>query len=201
VSAPKGRRTARAKSDPIFALIAKHAKAVKAFGRAEASLSRLRQRLDARKGEACLDPSRRLTSKTPPFDVGRPNHPATVVTTRDGLTRHVWRAFDEIALKIGPRTASRVRAHEREAVAELQRRYGSFMRAHKARRKACGLTKRERAAEDADLAASLALNALMKAVPTTPEGRAALANHLCNLGPRAAPWWALRDCLARLSNS
>jgi hypothetical protein len=62
------------------------------------------------------------------FDIGRKYDPLAVIRTRDQLKTHVWRAFDELAQKLGPRSAARIRNHEREALAELERRHDAFSR-------------------------------------------------------------------------
>jgi hypothetical protein len=187
------------KADPTFALIVAHAKAAKIHDLAAASLSRLRDRLDARKDQKGLHPERRLTCAVPLFDIGGKYDPAATIRDRNQLARHVWRAFDDMRPKLGPRAGRRIGKLEREAVAELRRRYDAFQRAHRAKRRACGLTAKEQAAHLADCAAAQALSALVGKAPATPEGRLALAKYLAGLSPGAGPWWALQAGLAHLS--
>jgi len=198
MSAAKARRTSRAK-DPIFVLIAAHAKAVKVQAAAEHALERLKEKLDAHKHEKGKSAQRRLTCETPYFDIGSSADPVKVIISREQIPQHVWNAFDELACNLGPRSASRVRKLEREAVEELSCRYVAFQRAHSTRRKAVGLTAKQTAAHIAGCDAIMALSALVKVSPTTPEGRIALAKHLATLGPSDGPWWAMREALERLA--
>lgn len=187
------------KRDPIFALIEAHARAVKAEGRAKQSLERLRAKIDARPSEKRRHEGRRLTCAVPLFDIGRRYDPVAVLRSREEIPGHVWDAIDRSAGRVG-RTANR-RMHdlEKPAIEELRRRYDAFQRAHRARRKAVGLTAREKAADQAYAAASDALIALTKAKPQTAEGRAALAKYMSGLGPALAPWWAMRAVMETIS--
>ena len=55
-----------------------------------------------------------------------------------------------MALALGPtKAAALVRRHEAAALKELQRSYDAFQKAHKAKRKAVGLTAREDAVDAA----------------------------------------------------
>jgi hypothetical protein len=182
--------------DPIFALIEQHQRALKVQERAAAALASLKARIDARPTEQRKHEGRRMTCAAPFFDLGSRLDPAKVVRAREEIKPYVWSVFDRAAWGLGRRARSRVRNHEREATAELLRKYDAFQRAHRAARKACGLTAREEAAENADRAVWDALNSLVQATPGTPEGRTARSAHLAALSPSQAPWWALRAVLA-----
>jgi hypothetical protein len=188
--------SARNGRDPIFALIEKHTLAIKASDKATQSLARLQARIDARPLEKRKHESRRLTCAVPFFDLGGSKwDPAAVVKSRAEIKTHVFRVFDNAAHGLGRRAQSRVRAHEREAIAELLRRYDAFQRAHSARRRAVGLTARQEAAWKAQRTCSDALSALANAKAATPEGQAALAQYMASLRPAQAPWWAMRAVL------
>lgn len=164
------RKGAAPKADPIFALIAAHARAVKTSDRATASLYRLRERLDARKDQRQVHAERRLTCVVPLFDIGGKFDPVAVIRKRDEIKNHVFRTFDTAREKLGPRARSRIMQQEREAIREIERRYDAFQRAHRARRRACGLVAKERAVEIATAASFAAATALTKTAPTTPQG-------------------------------
>lgn len=190
---------ARNPRDPIFALIEKHALTIKAFYKANLSLSRLQARLDARPTEKRRHESRRLTCRTPFFDVGGSRFdPAAVIRSREQIRQHVLSVFDRIVRELGTKAAARMLKHEKAAVAELQAQYDRFQRAHRARRNAVMLTVREKSAEDAELACMNALLALTKARATTPEGQTALVKNMAGLSPGQATWWALHQTLENL---
>jgi hypothetical protein len=81
----------------------------------------------------------------------------------------------------------------------LQRRYDHFLREHRARRRGCGLTALENAAEAAHAVTWKALSVLTETKPTTPEEYRALAAHFSSLSDRYAPIWAMREALKHLA--
>ena len=121
---------------------------------------------------------------------------------RGEIPRHIWGVIDRAARASSGakrRSGCTIRRRRKKAIAELQRRYDAFRRAHDARRRSVGLTARAGAAEEAEDAATDALEALIKAKPATAEGIKALARHLAALSPAQAPWWAMRAVLETVS--
>ena len=193
-------RARATKEDPVFAIIAAHRKAALAEDRAKASLDRLRVRLDGRKDQAQLAPSRRLTCARPLMPVGiDPDNPAAMVGGSAGIETFVRRHVEGLARCLGGRTASRVRRLRTDAIDELERAYGRLLRTHDAKRRACGLVDKEFAYRAAEATTADALSALVACRPSTDEGRKALAQYIAAVGFDHAPPWALRKVMSNLA--
>lgn len=189
----------KSKPDPIFALIAAHAKAVKVQDRADRALQSLNDRLDKRKDQQRLPSNLRLTSVAPYLTLGPATNPASFIRSPAEIKRHVWGSIDGLAVCLGPNAGRAVRGIEKEAVAELERRFDRLRRAHRAARKACGITARQKVADDAQNDAMTALQSLTAKPPASDEGKRALAKHMAALDPGAAPWWSIRRALENLA--
>jgi hypothetical protein len=187
--------------DPIFALIAAHAKAVKAHHRSRELFQRLFDRIDARPDEKLKNYNRRLTCSTPYFYIGPKNDPHYVITSREQIKTHVFRAFDDLRGKIGRRTNNKIAKYEREAIAELLRHYDRFQREHRAKRKAVGITARFDAVQKTEQVAHQALKALIATYPTTVKGTAAMVKHFATLGPADAPLWVMKAVMELLTRA
>jgi len=188
--------------DPILALIAPHAKAAKADDRAEVSLGKLKDRIDARPSEKRRHFNRRLTSVQPYFDIGPKYDPVAVIKSRGQIKHHVDEFFDRVTRSLGPKAAGIMLKHKKTAVRELEAAYDAFQRDHAKRREVAGITAREDAVDVTHRDAHDALMRVLEAAPTTPGGRRALARHLAQMAkddPPSVPWWALQAAMERLA--
>lgn len=187
-------------ADPVFARIETHRKAVKAESRAQDSLDRLKSRLDKRKDQQRLNMDRRLTCRTPLYDVGGSTYdPFDVMHSRAQCASYVRTSFERLTRSLGPVAAKQVARHEKTALKELQRSYDAFQQAHKAKRKTLGLTALEDVVDAAYWPLADALKSLLEKPPVTVEGRKALATYLGSLSAQEAPWWAVRKSLPLLA--
>jgi hypothetical protein len=168
----KQRQKAR---DPIFALIKDHNAKHAAVKKAEASLKRLGEKLDAKVDHGARAEKNPLSQVWPPLYLG---HAYPINGPGKSVRQHVYVRLRDAGTAFGPKMQRKLLALQPFARKEIEQMFAAFQTEHKRKREAAGLTALHKQWMAALEVWGKARRRMVATAPRTPQGAAALAEEL-----------------------